>query len=122
MDWHRGYRVVLSVLVIGSLFGLLFGGDLANLDSGVLAPLFAIIAATGLAVTAKARADQTWEKRLKLGVSLAAIAAVGLSGFHWLLSVNAETWARGLGIGGTLLAVLALAVNVADMQEGGEDG
>ena len=117
MDWHRGYRVVLSVVVIGSLMGLVFYGDLTNMPSGVQAPLFAIIAAMGLAVTVKARADQTWEKRLKLAVSLTAIAAVGLSGFQWLMSQDAGTWIRLLGVVGTALAMLALAVNVHDMAE-----
>ena len=105
MDWHRGYRVGLSVVVIGSLMGLVFYDDLTNMPSGVLAPLFAIIAAMALAVTANARADQTWEKRLKLAVSITALAAVGLSGFHWLMSQDAGPWIRLLGVVGTALAV-----------------
>ena len=114
MDWHRGYRVVLSVVVIGSLMGLVIFGNLTNMPSGVLAPLFAIIAAMGLAVTVNARADQTLDKRLKWAVSIIAIAAVGLSGYQWLMSQDAGPWIRLLGGVGTALAVLALAVNIDD--------
>ena len=67
-----------------------------------------------LAVTANARADQTWEKRLKWATSIIAIAAVGLSGYEWLMSQDAGPWIRLLGVVGTALAVLALAVNVDD--------
>ena len=77
VDWHRAYRVALSVLVIGSPVGLIIYGELTNMPSGVRAPLFAIIAAMALAVTANARADQTWEKSLKWATSIIAIAAVG---------------------------------------------
>ena len=114
MDWHRGYRVVLSVLVIGSPVGLIFYGELTNMPSGVRAPLFAIIAAMALAVTANARADQTWEKKLKWGTSIMAVAAVGLSGYEWLMSQDAGPWIRLVGVVGTALAMLALVVNIDD--------
>ena len=38
MDWHRSYRVVLSVVVIGSPVGLIIYGELTNMPSGVRAP------------------------------------------------------------------------------------
>ena len=52
VDWHRAYRVVLSVVVIGSLLALLGFRD--NFADRELAPLLAVVAAMGLAVMAGA--------------------------------------------------------------------
>ena len=121
MNWHRRYRVGLSVVVIASPLSLLFYADFVDMPSGVQAPLFAIIAAMALAAGANARADQTWEKGLKWALPIIAIAAVGLSAFHWLLSEDAGTWIKLLGGVGTLLAVLALAVNIYEEANGDRD-
>ena len=125
MDWHRCYRVGLSAVVIGSPLSLIIYGELTDMPSGVRAPLFAIIGGMALAVTADARADQTWEKKLKWATSIMAVAAVGLSGYEWLRSQDAGPWISLLGSVGTALAVLALAVNIDDKakeKDRGDDG
>ncbi len=115
MNTKRVLRVTLAVVVIGSLVGLAVYAALTDLAAGVQAPLFALIAATGLAVGMRVRTGQIWERALNLLVLVTAGAAVVLSAYLWLLSQDAKTGLEVVGAVGAGLAVIALLVNLDDV-------
>ena len=107
--------MTLGGLVIASLPGLLVYADMTNLPAGVQAPLYALIAANGLAVALGARADQT-RGRFNWIVGVAAIGAAALSAYQWLVNENAGTAIELVGVAGAALALLALLVNAYDVE------
>ena len=90
---------------------LIFGESVGH---DVRAPLFAIVAAMGLAVTSSVRVQQKGEQLLKLFVSFISIAAAGLSGWEWLQAADAGTAIEALGAAGAVLATLIFAANLDD--------
>ena len=85
--YRLGFRVILALVVFGSMIW----GATANLSDQVMAPLFAIIAATGLAGTLGASAIGMREKILKGVIQLMAILASCFSATLWLLSAGGWT-------------------------------
>ena len=116
MMLRQKLRVALGVVVLGSLLGLVIYADATDLASGAQAALFALIAATGLAVVRGNRADQTWKTALNGLVSLAALAAAVLSAYTWLISENAGTAIEVAGAAGAALAALAFFLNIDDVE------
>ena len=55
----------------------------------VQAPLYAIVAATGLAMTLVPRPKHEWDTWLNLAIQGATAFAAWFSAHHWLLSVDA---------------------------------
>ena len=113
---RRILRVTLAIVVIGSLISLPVYADLTDLAAGAQAPLFALIAALGLAVGLRTHADQSWEKALNILVRVTAVAAALFSAFLWLQSVDAGTGLEVVGAVGAVLAVVALLVNLDDVE------
>ena len=109
--YRLGFRVILALVVFGSMIW----GATANLSDQVMAPLFAIIAATGLAGTLGASAIGMREKILKGVVQLMAILASCFSATLWLLSAGAGPWIQWWGVGLVVFAVVGLWVNAGDM-------
>ena len=105
------FRVILGLVVCVSMIAAV-SADLAH---EVQAPLFALIAATGLAGTLGARADRTRERTLKWLVLLAAIGASGYSAIQWLLSADAGTGIELFGAALAGFALLAFWVNARDI-------
>ena len=116
MNTRQIVRVTLSIVVLGSLLGLIIYAGLADMEDGVQAPLFALITATGLAVVLGPRVKQRWERVLNLFVQVAIILAAVLSAYHGLLSENAGTGIELVGAGGALLAGIAFMVNFGDVE------
>ncbi len=90
-------------------------GATANLSHQVMAPLFAIIAATGLAGTLGASAIGMRGNILKGFVQLMVILASCASAMFWLLSAGAGPWIQLWGVGLMVFAVAGLWVNAGDM-------
>ena len=111
---RQNWQVGLSVLVLGSLLGLAFYSAITDLDVGVRAPLYALIAATGFAVVLGPRSNQRWQKGLNVFVRVAAILAAVLSAYNWLLSEDAGTGIELVGAVGAAVAAIAFMVNLYD--------
>ena len=91
---RRFFRFTLAVVVFGSLILAVSAG----LDAEVRAPLFALIAATGLAGTLGARADGPLERNLKWITMLVAVGASVASALQWLLNTDPGTTVVFAGI------------------------
>ena len=111
--YRRIFRVTLGVGVVGSP-GVVLPIS-TGLDAGVQASLFALIAATALAVTLGARPDRKLERILNTLVRVAAVAASAYSAYQWLLSADAGTGIELVGAALAALAVIAFWVNSSDM-------
>ncbi len=105
-------RAALGVIVLGSLLVLVIYASLTEIEDGVKAPLYALIAATGLAVVLGARAKNRWESVLNLMVQVAAIAAAVFSAYNWLRSEDAGTGLEIVGAAGAFLAGIAFSLNL----------
>ena len=102
--------VVIASFMVLSMFGLdIFRGNLADRE---VAPLFAVVAAMGLAVMASARPEGKLEIGLKGLVLLATIGAAASSAFQWLANEDAGIWVKLLGGAGTAFAVLVYGARI----------
>lgn len=111
--FRRGFRVTVGVVVFGCTVVLPF---CIGLDAAVQAPVFALIAAAGWAVTFGTRADSKLEGVLKAAVRVAAIAATTYSAYQWLLSVDAGTGVKLAAAALAIVAVIAFLVNISDIE------
>ena len=116
MNTRRIVRFTLSIVVIGSLVGLAAYADQTGLAAGVQAPLYALIAATGLAVERGGRADKTTEWVFNFLVRMTVLCAAVLSAYLWLLSEEAGTGLEVVGAVGAGIAVLAFLVNLKEIE------
>ena len=100
--------------MLGSILGLAFYSAITDLDVGVRAPLYALIAATGFAVVLGPRSNQRWQKGLNFSVRVVAIVAAVNSAYNWLLSEDAGTGIELVGAVGAAVAATAFMVNLYD--------
>ncbi len=80
-----------TAFVNGSVVALLLFAAVTNMTSAVQAPLYALVAATGVAVVLVPRPAHIWDKYINLSVRIATACAAWLSAQHWLLSEDAGT-------------------------------
>ena len=91
MNRRLAIQCAPTALVMASLVGLTVFAEVTDMASAVKAPLYAIVAATGIAAAVGPPTKQNTERKRRIvDQSMTALAASG-SAYWWLVSVNAGT-------------------------------
>ena len=87
------------------------------MSAEVQAPLYALVAATGLAAELSSRADLEWPRGWRLAVRFITGGAASVSAFKWLVSVEAGIVVEAIGGIWVCLIVLAASAIVRNATE-----
>ena len=112
MQLRDKLRLSLGIVVLGSLICLVIYANLTELDHGAQAALYALIAATGLAVVRGNRTNETWATLLIAIVGLCTLGAGVLSAYMWLLNEKVGTVIELAGGLGAMIAIFAFLLNI----------
>ena len=109
MDSKRVFQFGPTAFAVAPLVAVLFWAGSTEMPDEIQAPLYAIVAATGLAMALVPRPKHEWDTWLNLAIQIATAFAAWFSAHQWLLSEDAGTATRVVAS----VWVIAVAVFVA---------